>query len=183
MRFLKLIVLTIILSGCSTTNKQKQLFDNLTDKETVVLILSKYDLDGVPSEIGRLTNTKRLYITADSSGYTIYPPLGTSSQPTKATLPTLDERLPNEITTLTNLKYLGLVRLNLTVLPDDFGKLNNLDTLDLSLNRLTISNEIEKFKGLKELKFLGLMGNVVDSTDIVKLKKDNPNLKIQTWIE
>ena len=180
MRFLKLIILTIIIAGCSTTNKEKQLFDNLTDKETVVLVLSKYDLDGVPSEIGRLTNTKRLYITADSGGYTIYPPLGTSSQPTR---PTLNEKLPNEITKLTNLKYLGLVRLNLTVLPDDFGKLNSLDTLDLSLNRLTISNEIEKLKELKELKFLGLMGNLVDSTDIVKLKKENPNLKIQTWIE
>lgn len=181
MRFIKLTFLTIIIAGCSTTNKKKQLFDSLTDKETIVLFLSKYKLDGVPDEIGRLTNTKRLYITADSGGYTIYPPLGTTSpQPTN---PTLEERLPNEITQLTTLKYLGLVRLNLTTLPDDFGKLKDLDTLDLSLNRLTISNEIEKLKELKELKFLGLMGNVVDSADIVELKKGNPNLKIQTWIE
>lgn len=167
MRFIKLTILTIIIFSCSTTNKEKQLFDNLAGKESVVLFLSKYNLDGVPSEIGQLTNTKRLYITADSGGYTIYPPLGTSAQPTYSTYPTLDERLPDEITTLTNLRYLGLVRLNLTVLPDDFGKLNNLDTLDLSLNRLTISNELGKLKKLKKLKFLGLMGNIADSTDIV----------------
>ncbi len=178
-----LILLTTLLLSCSTTDKKRGLFDNLTDKETVVVILSKYNLDGVPSEIGRLANTKRLYITADSGGHTIYPPLGTSAQPTYSTYPALDERLPDEITTLTNLTYLGLVRLNLTALPDDFGKLTGLDTLDLSFNRLKISKEIEKLKQFKDLKFLGLMGNLVDSTDIVQLKKDNPNLKIQTWIE
>lgn len=183
MKFLKLIILTFFISSCSAISKKKQLFDNLTDKETVVLVLGKYNLDKVPSEIGLLTTTKRLYITADSGGYTIYPPLGKSQQPTYSTYPKLDDRLPDEITTLTNLKYLGLVRLNLTTLPDDFGKLKGLDTLDLSLNRLTISNEINKLRELKDLKFLELTGNVVDSTDIEKLKKDNPNLKIQTWIE
>lgn len=180
MRFLKLITLTVIVTSCSPTNKQKGLFDNLTNKETVVLFLSKYDLDGVPKDIEQLTNVKRLFISADSGAWTIYPPLSALPQPTDNTL---NERLPNEITKLTNLKYLGLVRLNLTTLPDDFGKLNNLDSLDISFNRLTISNEIEKLKELKELKYLELTGNVVDSTDIIKLKKENPSLKIKTWIE
>ena len=180
MRFLKLVILTTIIAGCSTTDKKKYLFDNLADKQTVLLVLSKYNLDSVPSEIGRLTNAKRLYITSDSGAWTIYPPLSALPQPTDTSL---SKRLPNEITKLTSLKYLGLVRLNLTTLPNDFGKLNNVDSLDLSFNKLTISNEIEKLKELKKLKFLGLTGNVVDSTDIIELKKNNPNLKIKTWIE
>jgi Leucine-rich repeat (LRR) protein len=76
---------------------------------------------------------------------------------------------------------LGLVHLNLETLPKNFDKLKNLDSLDLSLNQLVISNELENLKGLKNLKFLGLMGNKVDTLDIKELKKNNPDLTIQTW--
>jgi hypothetical protein len=75
MRLLLLTIMTVILVSCSTTDKKKYLFEDLTDEETVILFLSKYNLDSVPSEIGRLTKVKRLYIALDSGGFTIYPPL------------------------------------------------------------------------------------------------------------
>jgi Leucine-rich repeat (LRR) protein len=174
------ILLTTFLISCSTTDRQRGLFDDLADKETVVLFLSKYDLDSIPSDIGRLKNAKRLYVTADSAGWTIYPPLSALPLPTDASL---SRRLPDEITELTNLEYLGLVHLNLQSLPKDFSKLQNLDSLDLSMNRLIISNEIETLKKLKGLKYLALLGNAVDSADIEQLKDNNPGLTIKTWIE
>jgi Leucine-rich repeat (LRR) protein len=171
---------TTLLISCSTTDKEKGLFDDLTEKETVVIYLSKYQLDSVPSEVGRLKKAKRLFITADSGGWTIYPPLSALPQPTNSSL---GQNLPDEITELTNLKSLGLVHLNLTSLPRDFIRLKNLDSLDLSMNRLVISDEIPKLKELKGLKYLGLLGNKIDSTDIEELKRGNPKLTIQTWIE
>jgi hypothetical protein len=51
------------------------------------------------------------------------------------------------------------------------------------MNRLVIKDEIQKLKGLTSLKYLQLFGNVVDSVDIVELRKNNPELVIKTWIE
>jgi Leucine-rich repeat (LRR) protein len=145
-----------------------------------MIFLSKYQLESVPRDIDQLKNVKRLYITADTLGWTIYPPLSALPQPTGSSP---GRHLPDEITELTSLKYLGLVHLNLESLPKDFGKLKNLDTLDLSMNRLVISNELKKLKELTGLKILGLMGNAIDSADIKELKRSNPNLTIKTWIE
>jgi len=178
---LLIILLTTILLSCSTTDKGN-LFDNLTDNETVVIYLRKYKLDHVPNEIGRLTSTKHLYITMDTVGWTIYPPLGSLPQPTDSG-PGQSQKLPNEITKLTNLKTLSLVRLRLKQLPDNFDQLKNLDSLDLMMNRLVIKDEIQKLKGLTSLKYIQLFGNVVDSVDIVELRENNPGLVIKTWIE
>ena len=179
MRFLIIICVTISLS-CSTTHKEN-LFDNLKDKETVIIYLSKYNLKSVPPEIGILTNTKRLYITIDTIGWTVYPPLGGFPQPTDSK--SAPSQLPNEITELTNLKTLALVRLGLNQLPDNFSQLKNLDSLDLTMNRLVVKDEMQKLNGLTNLKYLQLFGNVVDSLDIVELRKSNPGLVIKTWIE
>jgi Leucine-rich repeat (LRR) protein len=87
-------------------------------------------------------------------------------------------QLPDEIGDLTNLQHLGLVGLDLKELPDNFGQLQHLDSLNLMMNKLTISEEIVKLKELKNLKYLALFGNKVDSTDVNELKKANPNLVI-----
>ncbi len=177
----QLFLVTILLISCSTTEKNQYLFDRLTDQETVTIYLSKYHLDSIPSEIGRLKKARKLYVTLDSSGgWTIYPPLSALQQRTEKPPFKL---LPNEITELSNLKNLRLVELNLKQLPDDFGKLENLDSLDLTLNKLTISNELDKLMKLKKLKYLGLFGNSVEATDIEKLKKGNPDLTIASGLD
>ena len=178
---LLLIALTTFLMCCKATDKKKGLFDNLADREKVVIYLSRYNLDSIPSDIGKLRKAKSLYITIDSTGgWTVYPPLSVLQERTE--LPPF-RQLPSQLTELTNLKKLGLVALNLKQLPDNFDNLQNLDSLNLSLNKLTISREITKMKNLKNLKHLGLWGNKVDTTDINELKKINPNLTIVSGLE
>lgn len=167
--------------SCATNDNEKGLFDHLADKETVVIYLSKYNLDSVPSDISQLRKVKSLYIAKDSSsGWTVYPPLSAMRQMTK--VPPF-QQLPNEITDLTELENLVLIGLDLKSLPDNFDKLQKLDSLNLMLNKLTISNEIEKLKKLKRLKYLGLLGNNVDTVDINKLRRSNPMLTIESGLE
>jgi Leucine-rich repeat (LRR) protein len=178
---LLIITLTTFLISCTTTDKKKGLFDNLADREIVVIYLSRYNLDSVPSDIGELKKVKSLYITKDStSGWTIYPPLSGLQQMTET--PPF-RQLPSEFTKLINLQNLGLVGLDLNELPDNFDNLQNLDSLNLMMNKLTISKEIKKLGGLKNLKYLGLFGNKVDTTDINELKRINPNLVIDSGLE
>jgi hypothetical protein len=144
----------------------------------VVIYLNNYGLDKVPREIGRLKKARSLYITQDSAGgWTIYPPLSALIK-----MPPFRE-LPDEITDLINLKTLSLVGLDLKRLPDDFDKLENLDSLNLFFNKLTISDELEKLKQLKNLKYLDVSGNMVDTADILELRKANPNLTIKSMLE
>jgi hypothetical protein len=63
-------------------------------------------------------------------------------------------------------------------LPDKIDRLKNLDSLILFNNKLTISKEIKKIKGLKNLKYLGIQGNDVTANDLIQLKESNPNLEI-----
>jgi Leucine-rich repeat (LRR) protein len=74
------------------------------------------------------------------------------------------------------------VGLDLNRLPDNFGKLQNLDSLNLMMNKLTISREIPKLKELKNLKYLGIYGNKIDTRDIKELKNSNPNLVINSGL-
>jgi Leucine-rich repeat (LRR) protein len=171
-----LLLLVALLIGCTTTEKKKELFDNFLDKETAVIYLSQYNLDSVPAEIAKLKKVKSLYITKDSiNGWAIYPP--SSEIQRMMEIPPF-RQLPIELGELTHLKNLGLVGLDLKQLPNNFGQLQDLDSLNLTMNKLTISEEIEKLKELKNLKYLALFGNRVDSIDVSELKKSNPNLVI-----
>lgn len=167
-----------LLTSCSTTENKKGLFDDLAGNETVVIYLAKYHLDSIPSDIGKLKKVKSLYITKDSTnGWTVYPPL--SALQKRNEIPPF-RQLPDEITDLSELRNLALIDLDLKRLPDDFAKLQKLDSLSLILNKLTISNEIEKLKKLKNLKYLRLWGNNVDTSTINELKMANPNLTIDS---
>jgi hypothetical protein len=178
---LLLITLTTFLISCTATDKNKGLFDNLADREKVVIYLSRYNLDSVPSDIAALKKVKTLYITKDSTtGWTIYPPLSALQQMTEVRP---FRQLPNEFTDLVNLQNLGLVGLDLKQLPDNFDNFQNLDSLNLMMNKLTVSNEIKKLNGLKKLKYLGLFGNKVDTTDINELRRANPHLVIDSGLE
>lgn len=172
------LLLTILLAGCSTTEK-KGLFNDLADQETVRIYLSNYKLDSIPGDIGELKKVKSLII-AQTDGWTIYPP--TSAIQQRVETPPF-RQVSAELTTLTTLTSLRLSGLDLNQLPDNFDNLNNLDTLDVSLNKLTIANEIKKLQGLKNLKYLVLNGNKVDTTDINELKRVNPDLIIQSGLE
>jgi hypothetical protein len=167
-----LFILAFLFLGCA---KKKSLFQSISGRANVEIYLSNYKLDSVPKEIGLLKGVKRLYISKDSLGWTIYPPLSALGE-SKMTPPF--RRLPNEITELTTLQTLTLVNLDLVTLPDRMDRLKNLDSLILFMNKLTISNEIEKLKRIKGLKYLGLLGNDVTANDLEQLKKSIPGLTI-----
>jgi hypothetical protein len=144
--------------------------------EDVEIYLNEYKLDSVPEDIEILKGVKRLYISKDSAeGWTFYPPLSALGQD-KASPPF--RYLPKQIAELTTLQSLTLVNLDLVTLPKDIDKLQNLDTLILFKNKLTISKEIEKLKGLKRLKYLGILGNDITANDLKVLEEYIPGISI-----
>jgi Leucine-rich repeat (LRR) protein len=167
----------MLLLSCKKRDNDSNLFNNLVHKDAVQIYLNAYHLDSVPKEVGRLTGVKRLYIAMDSgTGWTVYPPLSAMDQRIKT--PPF-KHLPNEITTLVTLERLALIGLDLVALPDNFDKLENLDSLSLFMNKLTISDEIQKLKKLKKLKYIALFGNNVDSIDVQELKKAIPGIFVE----
>ncbi len=167
-------VLVVYLAGCRSPKKES-IFDSLKDKTDVSIYLKRYGLEAVPSDISVLKNAKRLFIARDTGGWTMYPPL--SALPSDESTRHIGH-LPDEITELTNLTSLSLVSINLTSLPADFDRLEQLDTLVLFDNRLKISSEMGKLKRLKRLKYLGLLGNYLTVDDLLELKQLIPGITI-----
>lgn len=168
-----LLIFAIVVAGCSTQEKQNP-FDELVDESVVTLYLQHYQLDSVPPDVLKLRAATHLSIMKDTtSGWTIYPPLSAISQ-------TIVEppfrQLPPELGELKNLQSLALVGLDLVALPESMKNLQHLDTLDLTLNKLTIANEVETLSQLTNLRYLAVLGNKVDSIDIQNLKAAIPNL-------
>jgi Leucine-rich repeat (LRR) protein len=175
---MKIVPLIIFLLTIGRAMSQDQnVFSNLSDKDSVVICLREYGLKEVPKDIGQLTKAISLVISPDplSTGWTVYPPLSAFDE--YIDKPPL-RYLPNEITSLTNLRELTLKQLAIKTLPTEFDRLENLEELDLSINKLTIKDEIDKLKSLKKLKHLTLFGNRVTKEDIALLKAANPTLSI-----
>ena len=173
---MKTIIYIVIFFLLSCQSKKKNLFESFQNESDVEIYLSKFRLDSVPKDIGLLKEVKRLYINSDTAkGWTVYPPLSSLG---KDNLAPPFRHLPDEITELTQLQSLTLVNLDLVALPDNIYRLENLDTLILFMNKLTIKNEIEKIKRLDKLRYLGILSNDVTANDLIDLKKTNPRLTI-----
>lgn len=171
-----IILLTAFLAGCRTHDESHKLFTDLLEKDNVVIVLNRYQLDSVPPEIGELKKAKVLVISNDSlHGWTIYPPLSVLDQKNDQPL----KRLPDEITSLTNLKGLTIHGLNIRTLPEDLGNLKNLEYLDLTMNKLVVSDELDKLRKLKNLKYLALFGNRIDTISVKALEIENPGIQIE----
>lgn len=122
-----IILLSAFITGCHRRDEAGKLFTDLQDQENIVIVLSKYQFDSVPPDIGRLKKAKVLTISIDSlHGWTVYPPLSSINQ--KNNQPPF-KSLPDEISSLTSLKSLTIHGLDIRTLPDDFGNLKNLEYL------------------------------------------------------
>jgi len=107
------------------------------------------------------------------------------------------ESIPNGLSSLSNLEELILVMNNIKFITDEINMLKKLKSLDLSDNTsLNIENLLNQnlerlnlngcflnkvppnLKKMKKLKYLGLIGNNIDSLDIEILKKELPQCKI-----
>ena len=158
-------------------SQNQNVFAKLADEDSVVISLSQYKVKDVPKDVGQLTKAITLAISPEplKTGWTIYPPLSAFEE--YVDRPPF-RNLPNEIACLVKLRELKLSHLELKTLPTAFDKLENLETLDLTLNKLTIKDEIDKLKNLKKLKQLALFGNRVTKADVVQLKAAIPALSI-----
>jgi hypothetical protein len=164
-----------LIVSCGS-KKPKMIFQSFIGASDIEINLSDYKLDSVPKEIGILKGVRRLCITKDGTrGWTSYPPLSALGQ--SITEPPF-RYLPEDITNLETLQSLTLVNLDLVTLPDNIDRLQNLDSLILFQNKLTISKEIGKLKKLKQLKYLGLLGNDVNASDLKQLKASIPGIII-----
>jgi len=180
MRLSIFILLSVVAVACKTSVDKvsvdpSNIFFNVAGRAEVVITLSEYHLDSLPEDIGALKDIERLLVYRDRVvDWSTVSPMDARMY---AALPPF-KSLPASITNLENLRALSLVEMDLADLPEDFARLQKLDTLCLSMNKLHIGNELEKLKKLKNLKFLELTGNAVDTSDINELKKAIPNLKI-----
>lgn len=168
-----LVTPLLICMSCQTKNN---LFEAHKNDEVVEIVLSNYGLEEIPGEIGTLKNVKQLTLLKDSSkGWVIYPPMSAFSN-RELTPPFYS--LPKEITELQQLESLTIIGLNIHSLPENFEKLENLKQLNLSLNKLTLSNEVEKIVRLKKLKTLSLFGNKIDSAGLRFIKQERPDIQL-----
>lgn len=166
--------------GCSSSPKD-ELFGKFADKEEVYINLEQFGLDSLPREISQLRNVKILVVSRRAmKSRVIYPP------PAKMEF-WVDQppfrSLPDEVATLTKLEQLTLHKLNIKSLPDNFGNLEKLVYLELSGNKLTIAREIEKLKKLRNLRYLGLVGNRLDTTDLRRLQNALPSARIEHQLD
>ena len=152
------------------------LFSNLQDDESVTIILSQYGLTNVPKEISSLKNARTLTILKNENAWATYPPKSAWSK--MADSPPF-ETLPDEIAALSQLEELNIPGLNLKNLPDNFYQLENLQSLNLSMNKLDITKEISKLKQLKKLTNLTIYGNKLDTTQIQTWSRSSPDLNIE----
>jgi len=157
--------------------KAKQIINELKGLKDVVIPLKQHGLKQIPKEIGELSEAVSLVVSPDpiSSGWTVYPPHSAFDAWIDA--PPF-RYVPKEITRLVNLKRLTLTTLGIKVLPKRLNRLKQLEFLDLTLNKLTISREVDKLCSLKHLKRLNLFGNRVAVEDIELLKRTLPELVI-----
>ncbi|MEM8940107.1 MAG: hypothetical protein AAGC64_12245 [Bacteroidota bacterium] len=148
------------------------------DPDSVTIILSELQSNEIPNSIWDSVHIKKLTIRKNrlTSTWKTYPPL--SWYETRELAPPFWE-LPNEIGSLKNLEYLYLVDLDINSLPETIAGLQKIKILNLSLNKLTLHNELEKFKQLKNLKDLKIMGNHYDSLEMKKFKKDFQHIDIK----
>ena len=106
----------------------------------------------IPKEIGNLTNLDTLRLTLGAFG-----------------------SLPDEISSLKNLRYLDLTDTYLSNI-DNLTSLTNLD--QLLLYGCGLSKLPNNIGDLKKLRFLGLVGNNLDAKEIARIKKALPHCKV-----
>ena len=149
------ITILILFISCST--KQQNPLDKFQGETTVVITLDELPEKKIPEEIGQLTSVTDLTIqaTQPTENWTVYPPRYFETRELKE--PFLE--LPASIGQLQSLKSLRLSFLDIHELPVSIAQLNNLEFLDLSMNKLELSKELSKLKGLSNLKHLRIMGN------------------------
>ena len=152
--------------------------DKFQNQTNVIIYLDELNTDRIPKDIGQLAQVTDLTIqlTRPEGDWTIYPPL--SWYETRELKESYRE-LPQSIGQLQMLKSLRLSNLDIHELPETIANLVNLEFLDVSMNKLNISNELPKLKALPNLKHLKVLGNHFNEEEMQEFKRQNPNIQIE----
>jgi Leucine-rich repeat (LRR) protein len=146
------------------------------DSGTKRLDLHNRELRAIPDSIFQMKHLEYLHLGND---VVLYPPLSALKNSEPETHANRIENLPEEISTLHNLKVLNLSGIGLRSLPPGFEKLQQLDSLDLSFNPdLELSNIKNQLATLRSLHYLEIEGIKQDSGSLAELRKKLTGVRI-----
>ena len=160
--YLIFILSVKLLVGCSKSNRRE------------IVELNHYNSTLLGEKLSSLSKVEDLTIKIDSVDWIIGPPC--SGMFSYNSSPPYNE-LPSEITQLRKLISLNIAGLSLKRLPDNFSDLRKLRTLNLTLNKMDITNELPKLE-LLNLDTLIITGNRYDTTQLTKWRQKHPNTRI-----
>ena len=165
------VIFLTIVSACSQST------DRYTKNQDAGYLSIEGLIDASINErIKSFYEVEKLVVSKENeSGWHVYPPRE-SDDPIFDQVP--QKLLYDAIGDLRQLKYLSVMDLDLTSLPESISRLTSLDTLNLSLNYLTISRELDKLSQLKKLKYLDIRNNRIDTLVLKKWMSDKPGLKV-----
>lgn len=172
------VILAVIVAGCATSSPEN-FYTEFEGQEEVTIVLDTYGLEALPEGIAALytTTSLRVFPETFANEWRVYPPQSVLVTRDRDFTPPF-HLLPPSITELENLQELAISKLNIHTLPENFGNLRNLRYLDISFNKLNISQELPKLKSLPNLKKLLLFGNEVDTVELNNWKTENPELVV-----
>ncbi|MEM6845980.1 MAG: hypothetical protein AAF944_00495 [Bacteroidota bacterium] len=152
--------------------------ENFKYETAAVLVLDELGTNEIPKEIGQLTHAESIIVhaTRPEGNIQLYPPV---SWYERRELKPPFRTLPKEIGQLKNLKTLRLIHLDIHELPTNLSQLESLEYLDLSLNKLDLTQELPKLRGLPNLKHLAVWGNHFDEAQMQQFQADLPNVKLE----
>ena len=146
-------------------------------KNEAIITLDELESDKSLDFLRSKTNLTSLVIRKNSfEGWVVYPPVAWYQQ-IEFQEPFWE--LPEVVTTLINLKTLILLDLDIKTLPNAIVNLKNLEKLNLSTNKLELTNELKKLEKLSKLKHLILYGNHYVEEEIITFQNKFENLKIE----
>lgn len=86
--------------------------------------------------------------------------------------------LPDEFGGLQKLESLQLSYLGIEGLPDSISQLKHLKSLDISFNPIHLSQELDKILKLNNLEYLKIYGCIFKNQDLETIRTVRPDLKI-----
>lgn len=172
---LKKFLIFLIFSGSCIAEENFHSSSYEVTDGSFQLILSEIGKKKIPKSIGSIADLEKLTIQMTEKKWFIHPPFPDWNR-------MIDEvpsnAMPKSITKLNRLRRLDVANLGLTKLPKNFDRLQNLDSLNLSMNFLKIDDELPTLKKLSNLRYLNIVGNRLDTLKIEQWQSENPMLQI-----